>query len=198
MFRSWQSMCFLKQRTSMGWFWPVHILYTKPILQFGNLPYPLKTPSLYMCCSLCLVCLPTLTVNPYSSCKTLLRNYPGRPRWLSDEESACQSRGHRFDPWSRRIPHASEQLSPCATALEPVLWSPGESSDYWVLVPCLLKPVRPRAHVLQQGGSHRGKPAHRNQREITTHHSRRKPGQRRTPSTTKNKTNKQINKSFIF
>ena len=96
MFRSWQSMCFLKQRTSMGWFWPVHILYTKAILQFGNLPYPLKTPSLYMCCSLCLVCLPTLTVNPYSSCKTLLRNYPGRPRWLSDEESAGQSRRCRF------------------------------------------------------------------------------------------------------
>ena len=112
----------------MGWFWPVHILSTKPILRFWNRTYPLKTPSFYMCCPLCLVCLPTLSENPYSSCKTLLGNYPGRPWWLSDEESACQSRGHQFDPWSGRIPCASEQLSPCATASEPVLWSPGAAT----------------------------------------------------------------------
>ena len=29
--------------------------------------------------------------------------------------------GHRFEPWSRKIPHAAEQLSPCATATEPAL-----------------------------------------------------------------------------
>ena len=29
--------------------------------------------------------------------------------------------GHGFDPWSGKIPHAAEQLSPCATATEPVL-----------------------------------------------------------------------------
>ena len=29
--------------------------------------------------------------------------------------TACQFRGHRFDPWSRKIPHAVGQLSPCAT-----------------------------------------------------------------------------------
>ena len=39
-------------------------------------------------------------------------------RWSSGEESSCQCRGHRFDPWSRKIPHASKQLSPCATAVE--------------------------------------------------------------------------------
>ena len=27
----------------------------------------------------------------------------------------------RFEPWSRKIPHAAEQLSPCTTATEPVL-----------------------------------------------------------------------------
>ena len=27
------------------------------------------------------------------------------------------------DPWSRRIPHATGQLSPCTTTTEPVLWS---------------------------------------------------------------------------
>ena len=33
----------------------------------------------------------------------------------------CNAR-RQFDPWSRRIPHAAEQLGPCATTTEPVLW----------------------------------------------------------------------------
>ena len=37
--------------------------------------------------------------------------------WLSGKESACQCRRHRFDPWSGKIPRASEQLSPCTTLL---------------------------------------------------------------------------------
>ena len=32
----------------------------------------------------------------------------------------CQCRGHGFEPWSGKIPHAAEQLSPCATTTEPV------------------------------------------------------------------------------
>ena len=28
---------------------------------------------------------------------------------------------HGFEPWSRKIPHAAGQLSPCATATEPAL-----------------------------------------------------------------------------
>ena len=47
----------------------------------------------------------------------------GLPWWLSGEESTCQCRRHWFDPWSRKIPHAVEQLSQChnyrACALEP-------------------------------------------------------------------------------
>ena len=35
-----------------------------------------------------------------------------------DKESACQCRGHGFSPWSRKIPRASEELSPCATPTE--------------------------------------------------------------------------------
>ena len=35
--------------------------------------------------------------------------------WYSGEESACQLRGYKFDPWSEKIPHAVEQLSLCAT-----------------------------------------------------------------------------------
>ena len=44
--------------------------------------------------------------------------------WRSGWESACQCRGHRFDPWSGKIPHAAEQLSPCATTTEPVCSRP--------------------------------------------------------------------------
>ena len=45
----------------------------------------------------------------------------GLPWWLSGEDSAGQCRRHGFDPWSRKIPHAVEQLSPCAKTIEPVL-----------------------------------------------------------------------------
>ena len=47
--------------------------------------------------------------------------------------SAWQCRRHRFDPWSRKTPHAAEQLSPhhnyWACALE------AKSCNYWVLEP---------------------------------------------------------------
>ena len=45
----------------------------------------------------------------------------GLPWWLSGKESACQCRRQGFDAWSRRIPHAMEQLSPDATTTELVL-----------------------------------------------------------------------------
>ena len=38
-------------------------------------------------------------------------------------KSACQCRRHGFNAWSGKIPHASEQLSPCTTMTEPVLLS---------------------------------------------------------------------------
>ena len=69
----------------------------------------------------------------------------GLPWRLSGKESACQCRRHGFDPWSGRIPHAAEQLSPCTTATEPVVYSPGavttESTycTYWS--PHILEPV---------------------------------------------------------
>ena len=43
------------------------------------------------------------------------------PWWLSGRESPCQRRRHRFDPWFGKISHDSEQLSLCATTIEPVL-----------------------------------------------------------------------------
>ena len=45
----------------------------------------------------------------------------GLPWWLSGKESTCQCRRHGFNPWSRKIPRAMEQLSPCVTTIEPVL-----------------------------------------------------------------------------
>ena len=33
----------------------------------------------------------------------------------------CQCIRSGFDPWSRNIPHASEQLSPCTSAIKSVL-----------------------------------------------------------------------------
>ena len=45
------------------------------------------------------------------------------PWWSSDTESTCQCMGHRFDPWSGRIPRALEQQSLSNTSTEPVLQS---------------------------------------------------------------------------
>ena len=58
--------------------------------------------------------------------------------------SACQCRGHGFEPWSGKIPRAAEQLGPWATVagparLEPVLCSgkgrdserPAQSDEEW-------------------------------------------------------------------
>ena len=48
----------------------------------------------------------------------------GLPWWCSDWESACQCRGHGFEPCSGKIPHAVEQLSPWATTTEPARLEP--------------------------------------------------------------------------
>ena len=48
----------------------------------------------------------------------------GLPWWHSGWESACQCRGHWFEPWSGKIPHAAEQLGPWATIAEPARLEP--------------------------------------------------------------------------
>ena len=50
--------------------------------------------------------------------------HSGLPWWRSGWESACQCRGHGFEPWSGRIPHAAEQLGPWATTTEPARLEP--------------------------------------------------------------------------
>ena len=44
--------------------------------------------------------------------------------WFSGKESACQCGERGFNPWSRKTPHTSRQLSLCIIATEPVLYSP--------------------------------------------------------------------------
>ena len=47
----------------------------------------------------------------------------GVPWWLGS-----QCRRHRFDPWSRKIPHALAHPSPCAMTIEPVFQHPGAAT----------------------------------------------------------------------
>ena len=51
--------------------------------------------------------------------RTFKRDTEGLPWWRSGWESACQCRGHGFEPWSGKVPHAAAQLGPWATATEP-------------------------------------------------------------------------------
>ena len=68
----------------------------------------------------------------------------GLPRWYSGQESICQSWGHRFDSWSRKIPYASEQLSPYATAPEPALLGPqATTTEAHTPGACALQPEKP-------------------------------------------------------
>ena len=52
------------------------------------------------------------------------KRLPGLPWRRSGWESACQCRGHGFEPWSGKIPHAAEQLGQWATITEPVCLEP--------------------------------------------------------------------------
>ena len=42
----------------------------------------------------------------------MFKSHLGLPWWRSGWESACQCRGHGFEPWSGKIPHAAERLGP--------------------------------------------------------------------------------------
>ena len=77
-------------------------------------------------------------------------------QWLRIRESACQCRGHRFEPWSGKIPHAAEQLSHA-----PQLLSLRSSARE----PQLLKPAR-LEHMLHNKRSHLNeKPVHHNEEQ---------------------------------
>ena len=62
--------------------------------------------------------------NKFSKAAGYKINTQGLPWWHSGWESACQCRGHRFEPWSGRIQHAAEWLGPWATTTEPAHLEP--------------------------------------------------------------------------
>ena len=68
--------------------------------------------------------------------------------WPSRSESACQCRRYSFDPWCRKIPHATEQLSLCTTTTEPKRESPWTKTTE----PCAAatEAHAPRVHVPQE------------------------------------------------
>ena len=77
------------------------------------------------------------------------------PLWLSCGESARPCRRRGFDPWSRRIPHAEERLSPRATTVEHALYAweftcRACEPHYRIHASQLLKPIHPRARAPQQ------------------------------------------------
>ena len=75
------------------------------------------------------LCFWLILHQPISKKKTfqhlvLKMSFSGLPWWRSVWESACQYRGHGFEPWSGKIPHAAEQLGPWATTTEPACLEP--------------------------------------------------------------------------
>ena len=88
-----------------------------------------------------LICYPAMELyNNINSQKSKILS--GLPWWLSGKESTCQCKSHGFNPWSRMIPHASEQLSQWATTTEPMCcnnWSP-----------CVLEPLLSQQEKLTQ------------------------------------------------
>ena len=60
--------------------------------------------------------------------------------WLNGKESVCQFRRDRFNPWSGKIPQATEQLSLCAPLLS--LFSRAWELQAWSL--CTLEAVLPK------------------------------------------------------
>ena len=65
-----------------------------------------------------LLCIYILYFNKFYFQKIIQKGLSQR---LSGKEPACQCRRHEFKPWSRKIPHAEEQLGPRATTVKHML-----------------------------------------------------------------------------
>ena len=91
-----------------------------PGIQKLNFPYTSKPLSLSKDTAKC--------QSPSSSASIAfgptLKPQSGLPWWRSGWESACRCREHGFEPWSGKIPHATEQLGPWATTTEPARLEP--------------------------------------------------------------------------
>ena len=89
--------------------------------------------------------------------RTLKTSKKGLPWWRSVWESTCK--GHRFDPWSERIPHAAEQLGLCSTTTEPALLEPA-NHNYWACMPQLLRPAHLESVLCNKRSHPNEKPVH--------------------------------------
>ena len=67
-------------------------------------------------------CLEVLKSSSLKQCVSRL------PQWSTGKNSPAKAKGHRFDPWSRKIPHAMKKLGPCATTTEAVCRNYGSPS----------------------------------------------------------------------
>ena len=111
--------------------------------------------------------------------KFLFKGFPGG---ANGKESACQCKRRKSNPWARKIPHAMERISPCATTLEP------GSCSYrsW-------RTLEPALH--NTWSLHDEKTAHRNTEEPPLTATRRKPARQTRPSTA---TKKWIEFKYIY
>ena len=84
----------------------------------------------------------------------------GLPWWRSGWESACQCRGHGFEPWSGKIPHAAEQLGPWATTTEPARWSLCSATGEAAIVraPCTTMKSDPLLPQLEKARAQKRRP----------------------------------------
>ena len=95
----------------------------------------------------------------------------GLPWWLSGKEFTCQCRRHGFDPQSRKIPHATEQLSPCAITTESMLQIPGATASETRAAWSLCWAIR-EAHAMRSPCNE--KPMHHNHRVTPVHRNYRR------------------------
>ena len=85
----------------------------------------------------------------------------GLPWWCSGWESACQCRGHGFEPWSGRMPRAAEQLGLWATLLSLRVWSLCSATREAAMVrgPCTAMRSGPRLPQLEKALAQKRRPS---------------------------------------
>ena len=110
-----------------------------------------------------------------------IQSRTGLPWWLSGKESAWQCRKHGFEPCSGKIPHTTEQLSPCTTTIEPVLLSLGATL------------LSPRATAPEASAPQSQAP-----QQETTVRSPSTATREKAPQQPKTQYSKKINKTFFF
>ena len=91
----------------------------------------------------------------------------GLPWWSSGWEFACQWRGHGFDHWSGKIPHAVEQLSLSSTTVQPALQSQNSAATESCMPQSRTREANKRSYCNEKSAhlSERGAPACCNQRK---------------------------------